>query len=68
MVNHLKNAFDKLDMQIRYYQKPPIEKLSEFHKGVHEGRAEGLLMASGILKTGVIKLMGEALEQQTDET
>jgi len=31
-------------MQISYYKQPVLEKLSDFDKGIHKGRYEGLLL------------------------
>jgi len=34
-----------IDMQIRYYKQPVLDSLSDFEKGRHKGRYEGLLLA-----------------------
>lgn len=41
----MSNPLVAINMQIEYYRLPVIEKLSDFEKGVHKGRMEGLVIA-----------------------
>jgi len=66
MANPLKEAFDKIDMQIRYYKEPTIGAVSDFDKGVHRGRFDGLHIAAGIMKTGILELLQQVRKSDVE--
>jgi len=53
------DPFEKIDMLISYYSIPVIESLSDYDKGVHDGRKEGLLLAKKEIITWVKGQLGE---------
>lgn len=43
------NPLTEINKLRKYYGMPVIDALSDFDKGVHQGRAEGLAMAERIV-------------------
>lgn len=53
----LARAIKLIHIQKNYYLQPVLEKLSEYDKGIHQGRAEGLLIALDYLRKALAPLV-----------
>lgn len=45
----MKSPLETIDFQINYYNQSVLERLSDYDKGIHVGRVDGLRLAKHIL-------------------
>ncbi len=54
-MNWFQKVIKSIEFQREYYALPTIDKLSDYDKGVHAGRSEGLGISLALLGFGIEK-------------
>jgi len=62
--NPIQEAMTKIAHQANYYSIPVLDKLSDYDKGNHKGRKEGLLIAFYLMNDAITRIIKNWKEEK----